>query len=531
MNWRYHLVTVFSLAVLAVGVTWLHKVDEARAFLATRPSFSLVDGRITLREHFSGKYLNGKKVGYTLMRLQQDTQGDAYYRSHVESQFSLSVLGQEVRFSQIADATLHKDLSLQSLHSVFRTVQAQDTVTTATVKGPVLEIANRSMDQVTRQTKNTGGAVYTLEALYPLIMQRGLRPGAMLAVKIFEPTLGDLVDVTVRVIGPRSVWHRGEPVAATLVEIDVLGTTQRSWLRKDGSPAVEETSMGGLAMVGVEEPAADAPNLARSHLEYWRFDSVVPAGKAIEDLFTSTLIDSNVRFARAEEVFSATYRLIDVPEGSFLDGGERQTLVGSSSPERMLKLRVESPAYEALAARVTESYRLGQDLSDRFADELASSLRIQSEHPDIRRTAREIVGEEIDPYRAALKIHHWLADEAHIRKEIRATLPDALEVLATRSGDCNEHAVLFAALGRAVGLPTKMVTGIVYSPDLGKFGYHAWNEVLIGLAPPTWYALDATLDQTRVDATHIKIAEGDIDQQVKIVPLVGKMKLYVEGYD
>ncbi len=530
MSWRTRWVTLLSIVVLLVCLSWLQKVNEARVFLGGNPRFSLVDGRVTLREQHLGQYLNGKKVGYTLMRLSQENEGIGYYHSRVESQFNVSLLGQQVSFTQISDATLNKDLTLSGIRSVFRTIQAQDTVTTATVNDSMLDIANQSMGQVTRRQQRLEGPIYTLEALYPLIMQRNLRAGASLDLKIFEPTLGGVQDVAIRVIGPRIIQRKRQPVETTLVEVDVLGTTQRSWLEKDGSPVVEETSMGGLAMVGLQEPAADASDPTVSHLEDWQYGSQLPRGTAVEDLFTSTLIDTNVTFPNSSHVFSATYRLSDVPSDTFISGS-RQTVLAASPEAHSVRMHVESPAYATLAARFHRSYRLGEDLSRDFAAECSPTLRIESDNSEIRLLARQIVGDETDPYRAALKLQEWMSDEANLKKEIRATIPDAVEVLKTRSGDCNEHAVLFAALGRAVGLPTKMVTGIVYSPDLEKFGYHAWNEVLVGLDPPTWYALDATLDQVRVDATHVKIAEGEIDQQVAIIPLVGKMKLYVEGYD
>lgn len=534
MRIRTLILTLGALAILAFCLLRVGQITEARGLLAVNPKFSLVDGRITLREHYSGKYLNGKKVGHSVMRLAQDgDSGAELYHSHVDSRFSLSMLGQDVSFSQISDATLRSDLTLQSIRSVFKTAQAQDTLTVAEVAGGVLHVTNHSMGQISTRPLPLSGPVYTLEALYPYIVQKNLKPGTTTSVKIFEPTLGGLQKVSIRVLGKRVVLHQGRPQETTLVEMDLLGTTQRSWLGPEGNPRVEETGMGGLSIISLEEPAEDAVNLSRSHLEDWQFETAVEPGKALEDLFTGTLIASNVRFAAPQEVFSATYRLEAVPPGTFPDDAwdGRQRLLESNAESHVARLVVRAPTLEELLAGVRTGYRLGDALPSAFEADLASSLRVQSAHPQIVAQAREIVGEESRPERAALAIYEWMADENNVRKELRATLPDALEVLATRAGDCNEHAVLFAALARAVGIPTRMVTGIVYSPDLGQFGYHAWNEVLIGLVPPTWHALDATLGQTRVDATHIKIAVGEIEQQLAIIPLVGRMKLFVEAHD
>jgi len=88
-------------------------------------------------------------------------------------------------------------------------------------------------------------------------------------------------------------------------------------------------------------------------------------------------------------------------------------------------------------------------------------------------------------------------------------------------GDCNEHAVLFAALTKAVGIPVKVVLGVVYLD--GRFYYHAWNEVYLG----KWVPVDSTFGQMPSDATHIKFIEGDISKSPEILKVVGKIKLEV----
>jgi hypothetical protein len=81
----------------------------------------------------------------------------------------------------------------------------------------------------------------------------------------------------------------------------------------------------------------------------------------------------------------------------------------------------------------------------------------------------------------------------------------AREVLERLSGDCSEHAILMAAMARAVAIPAKVVSGIVHVN--GQFAYHMWVEVWTG---EDWFALDATIGEGSVDATHIKLAESAI---------------------
>ena len=60
----------------------------------------------------------------------------------------------------------------------------------------------------------------------------------------------------------------------------------------------------------------------------------------------------------------------------------------------------------------------------------------------------------------------------------------------------------------------------------GAYYYHAWPEVRLG-GPTDWVPVDPTFGQTPADATHLKLAEGDLDRQVEIMGFLGKLALEV----
>ena len=93
----------------------------------------------------------------------------------------------------------------------------------------------------------------------------------------------------------------------------------------------------------------------------------------------------------------------------------------------------------------------------------------------------------------------------------------AVEVLRAGQAECQGHAYLLAALARAMGLPARVVNGIVYSPQHGGFLYHSWNEVW--LPEEGWRPVDATFGQRLADATHVKLIEGE--RPGELLPLVG----------
>lgn len=144
---------------------------------------------------------------------------------------------------------------------------------------------------------------------------------------------------------------------------------------------------------------------------------------------------------------------------------------------------------------------------------------IQGDHPKIRTLAAKILNGETDGYRGTVKLKDWVYRE--IAKVPTVSIPNALEVLQTKKGDCNEHTVLFNALARAAGIPAKTVVGVVYLR--GAFYYHAWSEVWLG----DWISLDSVLNQFPADVTHVKFLEGDIDRQLDMLQLIGNLKIEV----
>jgi hypothetical protein len=60
------------------------------------------------------------------------------------------------------------------------------------------------------------------------------------------------------------------------------------------------------------------------------------------------------------------------------------------------------------------------------------------------------------------------------------------EIIAQGGGTCQNFAVVFAAIARALGIPTRIISGIHLEGDTGT--WHAWNE--IEMAPGKWIPLD-----------------------------------------
>jgi hypothetical protein len=146
---------------------------------------------------------------------------------------------------------------------------------------------------------------------------------------------------------------------------------------------------------------------------------------------------------------------------------------------------------------------------------------MQTWYPRILGTAAKSVwGAEQNSWKGATQIEGWVYEHV-VDKGLGTAFASAREVLERMSGDCSEHAILMATMSRAVAIPTRLVAGIVHHE--GQFAYHMWVEVWTG---DDWYALDPTIGEGSVDATHIKLAESAV-RGGRIAELsVGLMKVF-----
>ncbi|HEX6199362.1 MAG TPA: transglutaminase domain-containing protein, partial [Thermoanaerobaculia bacterium] len=152
---------------------------------------------------------------------------------------------------------------------------------------------------------------------------------------------------------------------------------------------------------------------------------------------------------------------------------------------------------------------------------LAASTYLDHDAPEVRRLLAHLHPEDADPGAApgagAAGLARSLTDlvRRHVAvKDLDTGFATASEVARTGSGDCTEHAVLLAALLRAAGIASRVVTGLVYLEDAaglgeearGAFGYHMWTQALVDGG---WLDLDATLPGG-FDATHIALGASPL---------------------
>jgi hypothetical protein len=322
------------------------------------------------------------------------------------------------------------------------------------------------------------------------LARAGLKQGQEVTVQIFDPSTMQYQPMRSTVEQREVLEMDGARRTAWRVREDFRSMTSTVWIDDGGAVLREEGPLGLVALLETPEQA-----LAKG----WQ------SGVGV-DLMAVVAIRVAKKISAARSLQHLEIRVGGVPDGTIpVDSRQR-------FEDGILVIEREDPDAGG-------TFRLPYR-ADEWKDELVPTPFLQVDHPRVRAAAQEAAAGKSDARRVAAAIREWVF--LRLEKVPTASIPNALQVLDMGVGDCNEHAVLFAALARAVGLPARVVAGAVYSE--GMFLYHAWNEVWLGSG---WLSVDPTFDQMPADATHIKLVEGGPEVHDGILRVVGRLSMEV----
>ena len=439
----------------------------------------------TDQETWMNIFQQGKKMGYAHRQFYKTVEG---YRI-VESVFmQINIMGmlQDIRFK--TEGNFHPDLTLSSFDfklqsSLFRFKARgvlQDKILTLFTSQPGSE-QKIDLPLEKESTLSLG--------LLKALNHEDLKPGDSRTFHVFDPATMTQRPVKVVVLTEETIPIMGHQKKAKKVSVHFMGVPQFAWIGEDGTVLKEEGSLGiGLEQVTKDE-ALNKMTLSRG-----------------EDLIEVVSLPANKILPHVSRLQELKIKIDGIENGeSFLNGG-RQSL-----KNKILTIRKES------VSNLPSSIK-GEMVFEDGKTYLESTLFIQSDHPEIQAKAREMVSTDDPALVKAKRLVTWV--NKNIQKRPVLSVPNALETLHHRMGDCNEHAVLLAALARASGIPAQVEAGLVYQK--GRFYYHAWNVLYLG----AWITTDAVMDQLPSDVTHIRFVRGT-ERQIDLVQMIGRVRLEI----
>jgi hypothetical protein len=442
-----------------------------------------------LRIDFQGKPIG---ISHTQMDTNEKDPNEQYIVNN-QTHLQLNIMGEPQRISVTAEAAL--DVLYQLQRFSFDVSSRGYTVTVTGRRFGHRTFVTRIVTPAGAQSRRV--QVPDDAVLYSPFVELSLsrlKPGQQLRIRTLDPASLSTVDVVVRALGRERIKAEGRDQEATVLVMDFQGFESKAWMDGEGRILRQETPFGWTMEACTAEEALTV-----------QFDT---KGQG-EDILREMAVPCAGTIGNAREARELKLRLtgVSLPAEELSTG--RQTVDAHEGSRVDLTVRASRPPSGAGATPPAEDLKPW----------LESTAFVQANHPDVVARARAIVGNRTDPVAKARAIFEWVYRK--VEKQPTASLPSALDVLREMEGDCNEHTYLFVALARAVGLPAQIRVGLVYND--GAFYYHAWPAVFAG----EWWEMDPTLGQESVDATHVSLLEGEFESQLKLMGLLGKLKVEV----
>jgi hypothetical protein len=421
-----------------------------------------------------------RKIGYSQRKFRPDEKG---YTLTENTFMRINTMGMVQDINIMTTGNLNPDLTLSGfdffLQSSLFGFHARGTVEGQKL---VIESKGNRMEIPLEQD------IYLTSGLFDAVSLAGLEKGQIREFNIFDPATMGQRPVKVTMVGYETIDVLGQPLESAKLTLDVMGSQQTAWISKEGEVVREEGIMG--------------IHMVKSTAEHAMTNLSTGPG---EDLTQQVSVRSNIAIENREIRPLLKMKITGIPENMDLNGG-RQSL-----KDDILTIRRETlPAKKVLPLAKAKQY-------------LVATPFIQSDHLRITDMVPKIVSTDETPSQKAEKLVRWVYE--NIEKRPVLSIPNALDVLENRMGDCNEHAVLLAALARAAGIPARIEAGLVYMR--GRFFYHAWNSLYL----EGWITADALMNQMPADVTHIRIVQGGPEAQIDLMAIIGKVNLEILEQD
>lgn len=342
---------------------------------------------------------------------------------------------------------------------------------------------SQGTDVRTQKLTYPKGALMTEGASLLVEKNKHPSPGTSIRFKAFMPSQLEAVDVVVKFVGDETIEIDGRSYQAQHIEQTLLLSSGpmilQSWNDMDGNPLRSELPMFGMKLEMVVSSEADA-----AHRD------------APTDLFSATVITSPRALSSHDRAGDLRYTLTlgDAKVVSGFPAGEQKIAATGSD----WRLQIDMPPHASVDAKTMID-----------AKTLEASAWVQSDAPEIKSFAKASTRNSRDSNARMLALQS--AVSRHItNKNLRVGYASALEALRMREGDCTEHALLLAAAGRALGIPTRVAVGLAYTDEFAghrqAFVPHAWAQAWID---GHWTSYDAALGG--FDSGHIALAVGSGD--------------------
>jgi hypothetical protein len=451
----------------------LRRKKIALAFILFLPlALALAAAPVQKEEPASGHWyvitIADKPVGYMHETVLQGAAGSGTILSKSDMKMVLNRLGARVELEMLSYDEETNDGLLRRVGYEMR-ASLLSTKTEAVIKDKTIEIRSQAGGKEYTRTLNFSGTLLGPEGIRQISLEKLRNAGDMVEFQTFAAELDTVTKGNRKVLARETLKVAGKDTPVLKVEevLEASAAKGITWLDSEFLAVKQEmpTPFGTARIILADEQQALA----------------AASGEELpSEIYASSIIRSNIRLPRARNLEYLKVKLIHrKPDLGWPEiKSPYQTVLSKSADSLVLEIKRPKPPEKAEALPVA--------LNEGNKQYLMPNAYIQSDMPDIRALARQVVGGEKDIFKAALKLERWVAE--NMKFDLGIILAPSSEIFKNRRGTCVGYATLLAALTRAAGIPSRVVMGYVYA--LGMFGGHAWAEILIG---ETWIPIDAAI--------------------------------------
>ncbi len=444
--------------------------------------------------------LNNKKSGHAHSTMERRKQGGRdIVRTKTEMRLEAGRAGQTiaVTVTQQTEETLGGE-PLAFMQSMRMGALPMPMLTRGTIKNGKVRVKSTQFgSEGQEQVYDLPEGAMMSWAVYREQIKRGLAPGTKYELPMYEPSVapGKLLPAKFEVLDKETIDLFGRKVETVRTKQvlgiqNMLGQTTDvetiTWLTPEGDPVRVQMEIMNfpIEMLACTKSVAMAPN--------------DPA-----ELMVETLIPVSQPVDRSAA--KITYRLRVKP-------GAKKVKLPELPETSIQKIDREAPG--EIVVTVTRPAGDAGGGSGKLTDEereryLTASSTVNYKDPVVAELVKQAAGNEKDSYKLADRLRRFVSDYVR-EKNLNVGFATASEVARSREGDCTEHGVLLAALGRGAGIPTRLVTGLIYTDQFAGrqniFAGHLWTQFWLD---GQWVDLDAAQDQTVVEPTHIALSISD----------------------
>lgn len=490
------LIIVVTVLLWLTSMGWLVFFEAYPGLLDRAPAGyrHLLDRGVMIMDRWMTLSHQGHPIGHSHTSVDvTDDNGTRLYRVNNRTRLSLTIMGSRQRISITSDADVDTQYNLQQFHFALSSPGASMAVDGKRQRGNTFDVKIHSAGS----TQHLPVTIPPDAVLYSPLTEMALKslaPGHHVTLRVFNPVTLTVQDVVIRALRRETLAQGSHTNTAIVLASKMDGMETLSWMDDTGVMLRQETPFGWAMESCTAQEALSATGAADT-------------GELLSAL--AVPIKGDTRLLTTAPSVRLRLSGINLPPGQL--ASHRQEVVGSGSNHIDLIVRADT-----LPPRDAAQLPLPPGLEPW----LASTPFIQSSDPRLAAKAREIVGSRTNRLEAALAIHGWVY--ANIAKKPTVSLPSALDVLLHPEGDCNEHTYLFVGLARAAGIPARVRVGVTLHDE--RFYYHAWPSVFTD----RWVDMDPTLGRPAVDAGYISLVEGELGEQMKLMGVIGQVKVELQ---